>query len=96
MYPIRSAYPQQNLYTQVRASLLASGPGQPRILRGRGRGRQRRPRGMERLGWDEQWDQRGDIAGDGGCSPEITPLGVGAVPPKSHAWLLGLKPGSVS
>uniref|UniRef100_A0A493TB30 Family with sequence similarity 168 member A n=1 Tax=Anas platyrhynchos platyrhynchos TaxID=8840 RepID=A0A493TB30_ANAPP len=40
MYPIRSAYPQQNLYTQVRASLLASGPGQLRILRGRGRGRQ--------------------------------------------------------
>uniref|UniRef100_A0A8B9EKW1 Family with sequence similarity 168 member A n=1 Tax=Anser cygnoides TaxID=8845 RepID=A0A8B9EKW1_ANSCY len=51
MYPIRSAYPQQNLYTQVRASLLASRPGQPRILRGRGRGRQRRPRGMEGLGW---------------------------------------------
>ncbi|XP_035200062.1 protein FAM168A isoform X2 [Oxyura jamaicensis] len=90
MYPIRSAYPQQNLYTQVRASLLASGPGQLRILQGRRRGRRGRPRGMEGLGWAERWDQHGDTPGSGVCSPRITPLGVGSVPQKAHPWLCAL------
>lgn len=105
MYPIRSAYPQQNLYTQVRASLLASRPGQPRILRGRGRGRQRRPRGMEGLGWGMGCGIRSPaplgsvparlrMSGPvwflmSGGISGVTPLGMGSVPPELHPWEWG-------